>query len=125
MELLFNSLWLFFVLAGGMALLRARSGHSTAKRLAALACVAVLLFPAISITDDLHPDFIAVEDAARRIVHVQAPAALLHLHVASLLPVLKLAPSGSALSILSPAVFPANDGFVRPVTGRAPPVASA
>src|SRR5579864_264751 len=68
MELLLNLLW-FGIAAGALVLyLRARA---TGRRqfllgLGALLCVLTLLLPAISITDDLHFDVLAVEDSTTK-----------------------------------------------------------
>lgn len=74
LELLLNAVW--FALAGGAvtALLRAHGCDSERKRLllrlGALLCASALLFPAISITDDLHYDAFLIEDSSstKRIV---------------------------------------------------------
>jgi len=70
-ELLLNSLWLAIaaatLLAWRLALPARRS--QVLLGLGALSCVLILLLPAVSITDDLHLEKVAVEDArwAKRI----------------------------------------------------------
>lgn len=74
MELLLNLLWI--VVGGGLTafLLRHRralvSGYSWSAVLGAALLIAVLLFPAISASDDLHSDLFLFEDASRRTLSV-------------------------------------------------------
>ena len=73
MELLLNLLWFAVAVCAVVAHLR----HSATDRrqfrlgLGALLCVLTLLLPAISITDDLHCDTLAVEDSnsSKRLVN--------------------------------------------------------
>ncbi len=78
MELLLNTLW--FVLAvsaflfwqskeevGGFH----RLEHDTRCRFIVLACVLVLLFPVISLTDDLHAEQTPIEDSSRSVIKAQ------------------------------------------------------
>jgi hypothetical protein len=72
-EQLLNAVWLVSVLGAFLAYLwhqpRLKAAQSAqAKALIALACVLFLLFPAISISDDLHPVSAALEDPTKRIV---------------------------------------------------------
>ena len=71
MELLLNLVWVMVsvtLIVGGLALHRRRPGSvvSPVVVLCALVLVAIFLFPAISVTDDLNPAIFAVEDSARR-----------------------------------------------------------
>lgn len=70
MELLLNFAWLFVCVALGCAVMRTapmrRRRHSLWVLLAALAVIAVLLFPAISLTDDLNPTIFAAEFVSKR-----------------------------------------------------------
>jgi hypothetical protein len=74
MELLLNLLWI--VVAGGLTafLLRHRralvSGYSWSAVLGAALLIAVLLFPAISASDDLHGDLFLFEDASRHALSI-------------------------------------------------------
>ena len=78
MELLLNLVWVTLALSGLWAFLRRRrSGGWTArvpylKALLAIACVLVLLFPVVSVSDDLHPTQAVFEDATKRIHQVAA-----------------------------------------------------
>jgi hypothetical protein len=80
-ELFLNFLWFTLVTGAFTLLLRARRRARNGKRLllalGALLCVAALLFPAISITDDLHFDAFAIEDsnATKRVANAVAQAA--------------------------------------------------
>jgi hypothetical protein len=66
MELLLNLIWLVLALGSLRAYLRAsaRDRRQFLLGLGALLCALMLLLPAISITDDLHVDFFAVEDSS-------------------------------------------------------------
>ena len=66
MELLLNLIWLVLALGSLWAYLRAftRDRRQFLLGLGALLCILVLLLPAISITDDLHLDAVAVEDSS-------------------------------------------------------------
>lgn len=71
MELLLNSLWLLLAIA---ALLFWRSqryahtchrSHGRILAIVALACTFVVLFPVISVTDDLHAEQVTMDDSSR------------------------------------------------------------
>ncbi len=68
MELLLNSVWLAIAAASLTNALRYRRTKShlavALHSAVAVACMLVLLFPVISITDDLHGEQIAVDDSA-------------------------------------------------------------
>jgi len=70
-ELLLNSLWLAIAAATLLSWLRARPTRRSQVLLGlgALSCGLILLLPAVSITDDLHLEKVAVEDVrwAKRI----------------------------------------------------------
>lgn len=75
MEQLLNAVWLGFALAAFLAYLWQHPHMETAqgrkpKALIALACVAFLLFPVISTSDDLHPVPSTLEDVTKRIIQV-------------------------------------------------------
>jgi len=67
-ELLFNILWLALAAGAIFGLLRKHRAGADPRALllglGALLCAAAMLFPAISITDDLHCDAFVVEDAS-------------------------------------------------------------
>lgn len=74
MELLLNLVWILLTLSGGAAYVSARRRSSArlvpgrcATGLLTIACAAVLLFPVISATDDLHPAQCVVEEAGKRV----------------------------------------------------------
>ena len=78
MEQLLNAVWLLSVLGTFLAYLwhqpRLEAAQSAkANALIALACVLFLLFPAISISDDLHPVSAALEDPTKRVVKTSRP----------------------------------------------------
>jgi hypothetical protein len=68
MELFLNALWICLALAAPIAwLVRSRPDRSARRLLAGLfafACIAILLFPVISATDDLHAMQVANEDSS-------------------------------------------------------------
>jgi peptidoglycan/LPS O-acetylase OafA/YrhL len=80
-ELFLNILW-FAMAAGALAAFlrkhrRGRKDRRLLLALGALLCAAALLFPAISVTDDLHRDAFVVEDssAAKRLANAVAHTA--------------------------------------------------
>jgi hypothetical protein len=133
MELLLNLIWISLTVVALLGFLRSRrpSGHLTRipyrKSLLALACGAVLLFPVVSASDDLHPTQAVMKEASKR---VQLSIAPLHLRPAGLplfmLPAtlaLCLMCSLVVLQLLHPLAlkaFPLS-GAIVPSAGRAPP----
>ena len=115
MELLLNLAWLLVTVVLSIGLLR-RAGRSKNPSplwvlVTAAVCVMVLLFPVISMTDDLHAEvFTAEESGKRRVaaVHVQQLAAIVHVLTAWLL-----------ISIAAPiclgSVSPADTSVPRPL----------
>jgi hypothetical protein len=75
MEVLLNSIWLL-VAIGAFLFWRAqgeegttsRRIHSSRYHFMVLACALVLLFPVISLTDDLHAEQAPMEDSARSVM---------------------------------------------------------
>ena len=67
MELFLNSIWFGLVASAFFALLQVYRRGSNRRRLllasGALLCAAAVLFPSISITDDLHFDAFVMEDS--------------------------------------------------------------
>jgi hypothetical protein len=67
MELLFNTAWFVVVVAAIAALLRSEHRKAVPVQLwlalGALVCAALILFPSISVSDDLHIDAFLVEDS--------------------------------------------------------------
>jgi hypothetical protein len=125
-ESLLNILWLLFVAAGACVCVRQRTDGSGWRAVVVFACVAVLLFPAISMTDDLHQSFMMVEDSSKRLSHSLPPAADISLgllSIAALFALLLRTISHSwapALRVCRPRV-----GFNRWSDGRAPPAFAA
>jgi hypothetical protein len=129
-ELLLNSLWLAIAAAALLTWLFALPTHrrQILLGLGALSCVLILLLPAVSITDDLHLEKVAVEDArwAKRIsdtvplsAHLYPPFWSALASLALLFEVLRqpqrLVNENSTPEYLSPL-------FSRSAQGRAPPV---
>jgi len=133
MELLLNLIWLMLAVSALFAFLRgqrapARMAQVPYRRsLIALACVALLLFPVVSASDDLHPTQAVMEEASKR---AQLAAAPLHLLRTS--PPLPMLPAMLALCLMSslvilqplrPLVLKARvlDCATTSSVGRAPP----
>jgi hypothetical protein len=122
MEVLLNLVWLLTALtAGAYVLLR----RSRAAVVVATLCVVVLLFPIISVTDDLQSDAAVLEETSA--VRRAAPGVAHHLdHAAAALPV---AQQSLAIALVScirageAAPLAVRHGFARPSTLRGPPTA--
>src|SRR5690348_10410303 len=72
MEVGLNLFWLLLALAGfcvwqwrGPRPGRARRSRGPVRRLLTLACALAVLFPVISLTDDLHGEQLAIDDSSR------------------------------------------------------------
>jgi len=84
MELLLNLLWVAIAIAAFFALWRKRGTTAGlpnvpySKALLALAFVLVLLFPFVSVSDDLHPTQAVLEDATKRMQQAVAPYQQVH-----------------------------------------------
>jgi hypothetical protein len=127
MEFILNSIWVISVLLAGTLLMRSflrrQGGRSVCLALTAVACLAVLLFPSISVTDDLSSFQAAAEesDAAVRLLQ-NAPAADFIFPVAALL--LLFSPLVvTGLSCLTE-VHSIERVYVRRASPRAPPAFS-
>lgn len=99
MELFLNLFWAFVAVVAAFAIARSTSGQSKRRRyLGAVAtiCVLALLFPIISVTDDLHDDVAVLEEtnAVRRsasvVAHVDAFVQMLMVLPLAFAPVWKL-----------------------------------
>jgi hypothetical protein len=82
MELLLNLIWISLAILALLGFLCSRRRCHTriayGKSLLALTCGAVLLFPVISASDDLHPTEAVVEEASKRVQLSAAPLHLIH-----------------------------------------------
>jgi len=134
MELLLNLIWVAIALSGFAALAvgRRRSANwitpvPLAIGLCVVACVAVILFPVISASDDMHPTPTLIEDAGKRAKLVVASLHSSGAHVFSLLfsvvlsfclffSLKRLACTSVFLCISNPLQRPRTPG-----EGRAPP----
>ena len=130
MELFFNALW-FVVSAGAIiALLRRRHGLCKRKqflRLASVLCAAAILFPSISISDDIHVETFVVEDSspAKRLTHAIAhatPVALAFWFVSAVLLLVFVVPNQRSWLVVDrgPSFFQPLL-FIHDRMGRAPP----
>ena len=75
MEVFLNSIWLVVAISAFLLRQREREPerreHNSRYRFLALACALVLLFPVISLTDDLHAEQAAMEDSSRSVMKVR------------------------------------------------------
>lgn len=130
MESLLNIVWLLVsvsALFAGVAHYRARRERRHALWLAAvaLAAIAVLLFPVISVTDDLNPAIFASEDLSKRELLASlanAPAASQALPVTSCLALLISCLVVVAERFVEVESAPTRSGFAMAVANRAPPL---
>lgn len=132
MELLLNLIWLTLAVGALFAFVRGRRGSAWLagvpyrKSLVAVACIAVLLFPIVSASDDLHPTQAVMEEASKR-VRVVAPLHLLRTSPPPpMLPALLALCLMCALVVLRPlhgiaSTVRALEGEIVPSAGRAPP----
>jgi hypothetical protein len=130
MELLLNIVWLVVALGLGVGLSlhqRVRI-HKPSTFLVAVAitCIIFVLFPAISLTDDLHPVTYATEDSARRFVSIALLVQCLAVLVAALFALVHFGVPLRTLPLWvlreTPPQQRALDGYFSPLAGRAPPV---
>ena len=130
-ELLFNAVWFVLAAVAVMALLRNR--HCVPERrhlllhVGALLCAAAILFPSISLSDDLHFQEFIVEDSksTKRLSHDVAhanPIAPLFWFAIAILTIQFVAACGRCwrLSESSPVSY-RSPVFNRLLLGRAPP----
>ena len=81
MELLLNTIWLLLAIATFLLWVPRKARSAPADRdpssfvaVLALACALVLLFPAISLTDDLHAEQATMEDSSRTVMKARGLA---------------------------------------------------
>jgi hypothetical protein len=131
MELLLNLTWLLLAIICSVALLRRAQKDPNSAQLwifiTAVVCIMVLLFPVISMTDDLHAEVFTAEESGKRrvaVVHVQQLLAFVHVLAAWLL--ISVAPpqratwvSSTETCILSP-----REGMRVSWSSRPPPALS-
>ncbi len=90
METILNLLWLVITLAAlwlwrfRWAASRPHPGYSTRIEATAMVCVLALLFPVISLTDDLHPETVAVDAASGKRNACLLAASMPHARAATL-----------------------------------------
>jgi hypothetical protein len=72
MEVFLNSIWLVVAIGAFLFWQTEREPehreHNSRYRFLALACALILLFPVISLTDDLHAEQAAMEDSSRSVM---------------------------------------------------------
>jgi hypothetical protein len=104
-ELLLNLAWLLVTVFCSIGLLRRARKNPDAGQLwvvmTAVICIMILLFPVISMTDDLHAELFTAEESGKRwvaAIHVQQLVAFVHLLAAWLLLSIAAAQRTSSLS---------------------------
>lgn len=127
-----NALWLLLTLAAGFGAHRHRTSRSTLPRrttaLIALACASAILFPSLSVSDDLYAEQWAIEDnslIAKKYDHltgaVQAPqAAAMGALLAN-----AMAPIRRTIRVLPADEVATPQRYISPSGERAPPPADA
>ncbi len=126
MELLLNLTWLLLSFACAFAVVKhARRGSESPRLwvvLTAVLCFIVLLFPVISMTDDLHAELYTSEDPGkRRVIADQLQHhAVIVVALATLLPTLLIVTVRSSWNFIDVVVTPL-DGSIPSVTSRPPP----
>ncbi len=133
MEFLLNLTWIVVVtlLCSGVCFYRSRgSEHNYAWVTVAVAliCIATLIFPTISLSDDLHAECNAVESPAKQIhqliVNMQQTTVVLASCSSILLTFIFAAPQKStSRETIEVGVAAPLEGFLPPSIGRAPPIA--
>jgi hypothetical protein len=83
MELLLNLIWVTLGMGAFLTLMWRRPQSSLGglpyhRALLTLACVLLLLFPIVSVSDDLHPTQALLEEAPKRIQHFVSPLQAAH-----------------------------------------------
>jgi hypothetical protein len=130
-----NAIWILIAIGAFQYWNGAGNGGTFRRRPArsygilALACALILLFPVISLTDDLHSDQAVTEDSSRTVMKACAAAkACLRLSSSSF-PALFSSPACSrtnhlvlAAVIVLPEPWAANLELTRPSEGRSPPL---
>ena len=128
MELFFNIAWLAIVGVLGILFVARRRTVVSPITIAALVCVAMLLFPAVSVSDDLHQELPLVEDSSKRLARTLGFDRAVHFDVAAFLAIVVL----TSLVVFASSV-PTTlrmtrrqlDGCAQVVGSRAPPVQPA
>lgn len=127
MELLLNIVWL--VVAVGLGTLLALHQRKRKEKVAVLTvaltfvCLAVLLFPPISISDDLHPVKFTIEDCARKSASLgftMQPQIFPLIAGIALVSVL-CPPFVTCLQERTETIHQIHDGFSSPTESRGPP----
>jgi hypothetical protein len=130
MELLLNAVWAIAcgtAIAGLLQSRERRSERTQLLHLGLLLCVAAILFPSISISDDIHNEPFIVEDSrsTKHIAGAKAPstiAPLFWLGITSLLLLLCRGRLQSWAVIESRTLFLRTFPYLRDLFGRAPPL---
>ena len=129
LEWLLNALWLLLVVAiAAMCYSHRRARSVSLKRpaaLLALTCVAAIIFPAISVSDDLHSEQWAVEATSRtakKLKHTTQSPCSTHLTVATISLASFPRPSSRTIAVVRPHYSRRpHQVSLSPAAARAPP----
>jgi hypothetical protein len=137
METILNLIWLVVTVAAiwlwrfRWSVSRQNPRHSTRMEVVAMVCVLALLFPVISLTDDLHPDNVPADTVSSKrnlcllVAHnAQASNSKLSLHAHSFPALGSHSPAAFEISfagIVSTAAIPHPRSASSIASGRAPP----
>lgn len=130
MELVLNLIWLAVVFLLSAETYRRRAFEADPVQngktfVVILACIAILLFPAISLSDDLHMEYATAEGPIKNLYQIlqSAGSAIIPSFIASLLlcAILAALARKSEFGIAENAFHPI-DGFLPKLHDRAPPL---
>jgi len=137
METILNLIWLAVTVAAiwlwrfRWSVSRQNPRHSSRTEIVAIVCVLALLFPVISLTDDLHPDIVPADTVSSKrnlcllVAHTaQAANSILSLHAHSFPAIGSHSPAAVEVSfagIVSTAAIPHPRSASTHGFGRAPP----
>lgn len=131
MELLLNLIWITVVTLLCVGVWRNRLNgadpkHSWSVAAVAVVCIAALIFPAISLSDDLHIECTAIESPGKRIhqliVNVEQTGVVIALWTSMLLAsIFSAQAKRNQFDTGEAATAAPLEGFLPPSLGRAPP----
>lgn len=130
MEVLLNTIWMAIAVAAFAAWRPHRCvhrGRTSLVDVVALACALLLLFPVISLTDDLHAEQYPMEDCARSVMKVRnLQQGCLHAGRSLFIKATKWAACAASLNVVLGKVIPLEIppfavGLASACQGRSPP----
>jgi uncharacterized membrane protein len=139
MEVLLNAIWLLVAIVAfcywhgvGYRGASTRRDPGTSYGILALACALILLFPVISLTDDLHSDTAVMEESSRTVMKARAATEACLRQGRSSFPaaLMALASSAADFHVFAAEVVPLEPcalylALISPCEGRSPPLPTA